>query len=62
MTDPLPRFMVRQGTRDFMVWDRERRGPAQINNRSMIGLAKEEADILRDQLEVFYATSIGSRA
>jgi hypothetical protein len=59
--DVLPRFMVRRGTTDFMVWDRDRRGPATINNRSMTRLAKEEADALRDQLEMFYATSIGTR-
>jgi hypothetical protein len=48
---PPSRFLVRRGTTGYMVWDRERRGPAEINNRRITRLAKEEADALRDQLE-----------
>jgi hypothetical protein len=61
MTDPLPRFMVRRGSRGYMVWDRVLRGPAQINGRLLIGLAKEEADEIRDQLQRYFATNIGEK-
>ena len=57
---PATRFLVRQGIKGNMVWDRERRGPAQLGDRFLTGLPKEEAAELRDQLERFYATSIGS--
>jgi hypothetical protein len=48
---PLQRFLVRKGTKDFMVWDRDTRGPAKLRNDMLaIGLALEEAVRLRDQL------------
>lgn len=45
-----PRFLVRQGTKDFMVYDRETRGPAIRGRIPAIGLSREEADRLRDWL------------
>jgi hypothetical protein len=61
MSDRTPpaRFMVRQGTRGYMIWDREQRGPATIGGQLQVGLAQEQAEMIRDSLEVFYAVDIG---
>jgi hypothetical protein len=52
MSDKLvpARFLVRQGTKEFMVYDRETRGPAMRGRTPAIGLSREEADRLRDWL------------
>jgi hypothetical protein len=61
MTDraPMPRFTVRRGIRGFMVWDRERRGPAQLNGQPFIDLRKEEATATKDDLEARFAGIMG---
>ena len=48
----LPRFLVRQGTRDSMVYDRYTHGPAKLGGAPAIGLPREEAIRLRDWLAV----------
>jgi hypothetical protein len=56
---PRARFMVRRGTRGYMIWDREQRGPAKIGGQLQVGLGKEQAETIRNSLELFYAASIG---
>jgi hypothetical protein len=36
-----------------MIWDRERRGPAQLNGPSLVHLAKKEAIATKEDLEAF---------
>ena len=50
-----PRFIVRQGTRDLMVWDRQRKGPAMYNGGQAIGLTEFQANQIKDQLTSYYA-------
>jgi hypothetical protein len=50
-----PRFIVRQGTRDLMVWDRERKGPAMFNGHHATGLIEWQAKQIKDQLTRYYA-------
>jgi hypothetical protein len=44
-----PRFIVRQGTRDLMVWDRERKGPAMFNGHQATVLSEWQAKQIKDQ-------------
>jgi hypothetical protein len=54
--NPLPeRFLVRQGTRGLMVWDRVTRGPAKLNGQLTIGLTKERADQIKTYLTSYYS-------
>ena len=46
----LPHFLFRQGTRDYMVYDRFTPGPAKLGGAPAIGLPQEEAIRLRDWL------------
>jgi hypothetical protein len=48
------RFIVRQGTRGFMVWDRDRKGPAIFNGHEAIGLTEGQANQIRDQLTKYH--------
>jgi hypothetical protein len=49
--EPSPlRFIVRQGARDFMVWDRERKGPALFDGHQATGLSAWQAKQIKDQL------------
>jgi hypothetical protein len=50
----LPRFMVRQGTQDFMVWDRELKRPAVYNGHPAIGVTEWQANEIRIQLTKNY--------
>jgi hypothetical protein len=45
----LPRFMVRQGTRGFMVWDRYRNTPAIFNGHQAIGLNEWQPNQIRER-------------
>jgi hypothetical protein len=55
MTDePMPRFMVRQGTRGFMVWDRETKRPAMFDGRPAVVLTEEQATAIKDKLLQYY--------
>jgi hypothetical protein len=38
-----PRFLVRQGTKGWMVYDRQRRGPAIVRTKEAVNLTKAEA-------------------
>jgi hypothetical protein len=49
-----PRFIVRQGTRGLMVWDRQRKGPAMYNGHLAIGLTEFQANQIKDQLTKYY--------
>jgi hypothetical protein len=49
-----PRFIVRQGTRGLMVWDRSRKGPAMYNGRQAIGLSEWQAKQIKAQLTKEY--------
>ncbi|OKO69894.1 hypothetical protein AC628_32255 [Bradyrhizobium sp. NAS96.2] len=45
------RFLVRMGTTGWMVYDRERKGPALLKNCSLAGkLTREEAEQLKQKL------------
>ena len=53
MTDkelPPPRFLVRQGCKGWMVYDRERKGPALVGTNPQAGLTKEEAEGIQRSL------------
>jgi hypothetical protein len=39
----LPRFLVRQGCKGWMVYDRERKGPAMVGTNPAVSLTKERA-------------------
>ena len=39
-----PRFLVRQGCKAWMVYDRQRKGPALVGTTPAVNLTKEEAD------------------
>ncbi len=38
-----PRFLVRQGSKGWMVYDRQRKGPAVVGIHPAVNLAKERA-------------------
>ena len=44
------RFIVRQGTKGWMVWDRKRKGPALIGTKLAERLTKAEAERLKIEL------------
>jgi hypothetical protein len=41
---PLPRFLVRQGSKGWMVYDRDRKAPAMVGTNPAINLTKEQAN------------------
>lgn len=41
---PPSRFLVRQGSKGWMVYDRQRRGPAMIGTGLAVNLTKEQAE------------------
>ena len=40
----MQRYFVRRGTIGWMVWDRERKGPAVVLERELVRLSEEEAN------------------
>jgi hypothetical protein len=51
MTDTAsPRYLVRRGVRDWMVWDRQTRSAAKCRGTQTIGLTEERAREIRDEL------------
>jgi hypothetical protein len=44
------RFLVRQGYKGWMVYDRERKGPALIGTNPATDLTKEDADKIERRL------------
>jgi hypothetical protein len=60
MNDPaLPRYLVRRGIRDWMVWDREIRSPAKLRGAQAIGLTEERAHEIRYELTNFVSEGGG---
>jgi hypothetical protein len=51
---PVGRFMIRQGQRGLMVWDREAKGPAKIDGRQAVGLTEQQAADIKTELTQFY--------
>jgi hypothetical protein len=47
---PLPRFLVRQGTKGWMVYDRQRRGPAIVGTSEAANLTRERANHMERML------------
>ena len=41
---PPSRFLVRQGGKGWMVYDRQRRGPAMVGTSLTVNLTKQQAD------------------
>jgi len=54
MESHLPRFLVRQGTAGFMVWDRRTKAPATLYGQLTTGLTEEEAHKFKDILTERY--------
>jgi broad specificity phosphatase PhoE len=52
MTDEphLPRFLVRHGATNWMVWDRQTKGPAKYQDNPAVGLAEKQAREMADEL------------
>jgi hypothetical protein len=53
----LTRYLVRQGIKGWMVWDRQLRGPARIGRRLTRGLTEEQAQQIKDELTTAAAQS-----
>jgi len=50
MTEP-ERYLVRRGTKGWMVWDRDRREPARVEDgRPVVELSEEQARRIKDEL------------
>jgi hypothetical protein len=47
---PLSRFLVRQGAKGWMVYDRQRKGPAMVGTSPAVNLTKEQADRIERML------------
>jgi hypothetical protein len=45
-----PRFLVRQGCKGWMVYDRERKGPALVGTNPAANLTKDEAEHIQQTL------------
>ncbi len=57
MTDEphLPRFLVRRGAkRDWMVWDRQSKGPAKRQGLTAVDLPEDQAREIADELTKKY--------
>ncbi len=57
----LARYLVRQGIKGWMVWDRQARGPAKIRRRLTKGLTEEQAQQIKDELTTAAARSSASQ-
>ena len=42
-----PRFLVRQGSKGWMVFDRQRKGPAMVGTDPGVDLTKEQANRIK---------------
>jgi hypothetical protein len=49
---PPSRFLVRQGAKGWMVYDRQRRGPALVGISLAVNLTKEQANRIERMLVV----------
>ena len=50
----MERYLVRKGIHGWMVWDRQKQGPAQTGERLEIGLTDEQARETKDELTKQY--------
>jgi hypothetical protein len=50
----LPRFLVRRGTRDWMVWDRQTKRPATYLRYPAVDLTEDRAQEIKDRLTKYY--------
>ena len=46
----MQRYVVRRGTKNWMVWDRHLRRPASIRRQEQTGLSEDEANHILRQL------------
>jgi hypothetical protein len=46
-----PRFLVRQGSKGWMVYDRQRKGPALVGTNPAVNLTKEKAERIQRSLD-----------
>jgi CRISPR/Cas system type I-B associated protein Csh2 (Cas7 group RAMP superfamily) len=44
------RYLVRQGIKDWMVWDRRAKGPVKTDRGRATGLTRERADEIKEEL------------
>ena len=49
-TPPAPRFFVRQGSKNWFVYDRQLKGPALIGTNPAVDLPKERAEQIQRML------------
>lgn len=49
-SSPPSRFLVRQGSKGWMVYDRQRKGPAMVGTNPAVDLTKEHADHINQTL------------
>jgi hypothetical protein len=47
---PPSRFLVRRGAKGWMVYDRQRRGPAMVGTSLVVNLTKEQANRIERML------------
>jgi hypothetical protein len=47
---PPPRFLVRQGSKGWMVYDRLRKGPAMVGTNPAVNLTREQAKQIERKL------------
>ena len=45
-----PRFLVRQGSKGWMVYDRQRKGPALVGTNPAVNLTRERANHIAQSL------------
>jgi hypothetical protein len=55
------RYLIRRGTAGWMVWDRDRRGPAKFSGRQFTGLSETEAKALERCLNLHQPESSPGR-
>jgi hypothetical protein len=49
-SSPPFRFLVRLGSKGWMVYDRQRKAPAMVGTRPVVNLTKEQADEIERKL------------
>jgi hypothetical protein len=47
---PLSRFLVRMGCKGWMVYDRQRKGPAMVGTNPAVNLTEEQANRIKQTL------------
>ncbi|WP_245286966.1 hypothetical protein [Bradyrhizobium sp. Tv2a-2] len=57
---PAPRFLVRQGSKGWMVCDRERKAPALVGTNPAVNLTREQANQIELRLAADKNSSNGN--